>query len=278
MTKTLATLIAAIGVTASAPASAIIVGGIDFGALGADPTRTHLETATLAQTFVNGNGQNATAYGFVTSVNGDSTYCADGSNNCGLFYVANFNGSQNYSPSYVEFTSSVINVFYANVSPINLLLQNSVSNIALIQAMTPWLTLSGHANLGGVAAPNAVLNGAGVLTGSTLSGSGFGLVDVTGGQADVAAFLDADGITDAVGGLADIAFTSSFNNDVLNSFDVAAGLANGCKAGTATAGAWCFQGTANLRGATNPVPEPSLLGLLGIGLVGVGVMSRRRKS
>ena len=54
MNKTITTLLAAAGIAASAPASAVIVGGVDFGALGADPTRTHLETATLAQTLVNG--------------------------------------------------------------------------------------------------------------------------------------------------------------------------------------------------------------------------------
>ena len=60
MNKTITTLLAAAGIAASAPASAVIVGGVDFGALGGDPSRTHLETATLAQTLVTGNGQNAT--------------------------------------------------------------------------------------------------------------------------------------------------------------------------------------------------------------------------
>ena len=37
MNKTITTLLAAAGIAASAPASAVIVGGVDFGALGADP-------------------------------------------------------------------------------------------------------------------------------------------------------------------------------------------------------------------------------------------------
>ena len=90
MNKTITTLLAAVGIAASAPASAVVIGGVDFGTLGGAPFRTHLETATLAQTFINGNGQNATAYGFITTVNGDTSYCADGSSNCGLYYVANF--------------------------------------------------------------------------------------------------------------------------------------------------------------------------------------------
>ena len=111
MNRTLAPLLAAIGIAASAPASAIIVGGVDFGTLGANPGKTHLETATLAQTFVSGNGQNASVYGYITTINGDNTYCADGSGNCGLFHTATFNNSQNFSSSYVEFTSATVSVF-----------------------------------------------------------------------------------------------------------------------------------------------------------------------
>lgn len=280
MNKTIATLLAAAGIAASAPASAVVIGGVDFGTLGGAPSRTHLETATLAQTFVNGNGQSSTAYGFITTVNGDSTYCADGSGNCGLYYIAQFNNSQNFSASYVEFTNATVSVFFSNSAPVNLLTQDSPTNIATIQGINggnPWVTLTGHNNLGGVADPSAVLNGAGFLTGATLSGSGFGLFDVSGpGLASVISYLDANLIADAAGNRTDIALTSSFNNFVLNQNDVDNGFANGCANGTAAAGAWCFQGTANLRGST-VIPEPGMLALVGIGLLGFGAASRRRK-
>src|SRR6476469_7989555 len=81
----------------------------------------------------------------------------------------------------------------------------------------PWVTLTGHGNLGGAADPAAVLNGVGFFTGSTLSGGGFGLFDVAGpGDASVISFLNANGIPDAIGGKADIALTSSFNKYVQN--------------------------------------------------------------
>src|SRR5690606_32344069 len=113
MKKSLAVLTAAAGFALATPASAIVVGGIDFGVLGEAPNNTHLETATLAQTFITDNGQNATAYGFITSVNGDTSYCAN-NGSCGLFYVVNFNNSQNFSPTYVEFTSATIDVYFAD--------------------------------------------------------------------------------------------------------------------------------------------------------------------
>ncbi len=281
MNKIITTLLAAAGIAAAAPASAVVVGGVDFGTLGGAPSRTHLETATLAQTFINGNGQNATAYGFITTVNGDNSYCADGSGNCGLYYVAQFNNSQNFSSSYVEFTSSTVSVFFSNSAPINLLVNNSPTNLAAILGINggnPWVTLTGHNNLGGIADPSAVLNGAGLLTGSTLSGAGFGLFDVTGpGDASVINFLNANGILDSAGNPTDIALTSSFNNFVLNPIDLLNGFANGCANGTAAAGAWCYQGTANLRGSTE-IPEPGMLALVGIGLLGFGAASRRRKA
>ncbi|PTR16551.1 putative secreted protein with PEP-CTERM sorting signal [Nitrosospira sp. Nsp2] len=280
MNRMLAPLIAALGIVASAPASAIIVGGVDFGTLGANPGKTHLETATLAQTFVNGNGQNASVYGYITTINGDNTYCANGSGNCGLFYTATFNNSQNFSSSYVEFTSATVSVFFTNTSPLNLFNQDSPTNIATIQSFNggnPWVTLTGHGNLGGVADPAAVLNGVGLLTGRTLSGSGSGLFDVAGpGDASVISFLNANGISDAIGGKADIALTSSFNNFVMNPYDIIGGLTAGCSNGTAAAGAWCYQGTANLRGAT-VVPEPGMLGLMAIGLLGFIATGRSRK-
>ena len=136
MNKIITTFLAAISIVASPAALAITIGGVDFGPLGEDPSRTHLESATLAQTIVNGNGQSASAYGFITSVNGDNTYCAAGSANCGLYYVAQFTGSQNFdagtsaASGYVEFTATTVSIYFSNAPHNNLFDQNSPTNIA----------------------------------------------------------------------------------------------------------------------------------------------------
>jgi len=282
MKKLMSALAAAAAFALSAPASATVVGGIDFGA----STGTHLETATLAETFVSQVGNTLEGYGYITTVNGSNSYCAVGP--CSLYYhvhdyvVSQFNGVG------VRFTGGIIDVYYSAADPVNLLTSgnNSVENLALITSQTPWVRLAGHMFgdplmdiiMGGAGVQT--LNGFGSLTGASLSQSGAGQLDVDTsgafGIAAVAAFLNGNGIDDNLGGLADIVFTSSSNNVVLNQADIDDGLAAGCKAGTAAAGAWCLQGTANIRGVVaNEVPEPAGLALVGMGLLAAGFARRR---
>ena len=256
----IATAICGLGLLGSGAASAVVISGVDFGPLGAT---NQISVGSLTETFISGSGQTLTGYGNISQVNGTTSYA--GSNS--LYFIVHDYISKNFTPSSTDFTGGVVDVYFGPT--FNLLNQSSAQDIATILSYSKYVELTGHATT----TDGTTLTAKGTLTGTTFNFLGSGLLDVfIGGFGTTAAqnYLNSNAYADGIGGFADISFTSSGNNDVLNKFDPTC---------TFQPNQFCVAGSANLRSPTVvDVPEPGILAMLGLGLMGMGAFLRKRKA
>lgn len=266
--KLLAIAIAAGALGSAGNASAIIVGGVDFGILGESPISQNLESTTVAETFLTASGQTLTGYGVVNTVNGLSSYAGTDK----LYFIFTYT-SQNFTAAGTDLINGTVSFYLGN--EFNLLTQSSAANLATIAGYSEWVQMTGH----DIDATGAEIKSSGTLLGSsniTFGGSGLLDVDLSGtfGLLSVANFLNGNSEADSLGGFADITITTSGGNSVLNTFDDT----TGCSTGSESAqGKFCIQGSADLRGKTVNIPEPATIALTGLGLLGVGFSQRRQR-
>lgn len=255
MKKLLTTAAFALSMSAAAAhADPLTIGGvtIDTGAV--------FEFANIIENVPQMVGNELKGYGLVTQVNAHLN-TGDLCTGCELTFVFDgFNLASTGTGDDFIFTGGSIR-FYVDYTPdYNPADETTVDNDGVL-----WLELAGHdmTNLDSGFTGSLISENATVTT-TGINNFGRGAFDVVGGLA--AANLDTNTIDDALVGVntytinganADFLFTSSFQ---LSSFPLNADFP--------------IQGTGELQGFA--VAEPGMVGILGLGLLGLGFMSRRR--
>jgi hypothetical protein len=205
--------------------------------------------STLVENVAVNAGDTISGYGLITTLNGTSqdVFCPG----CELTFV--FSGYElidSLTPTVGEafrFTGGVFE-FFVSARDSDFLNPSTFSN------GTPWLSLVASDPLGTGATLTGSLTGVSAL-GLVLTGEGSGFLDVVGGIA--APYFDTNGQFGA-----DFKYTSEFQ-------PLAATIPGTDKT---------HLGTATISGASQTVPEPGALALLGIGLLGLGAARRMKKA
>ena len=198
-------------------------------------------------------GQSLEGVGQVTQIfSGATQVWADGDNGVELTFRFHDFLATLVTGTHIAFKGGLID-FFSDASQNSTF--GSTSTATFIDGLA-WLNLRGVEFDPGTPGGNRTLDANGTLLGNSISGTGIGLLEVTGGPAAVP-FDTNSHIAAGTGNLADFELNSSFNNS-LGPF------------GFGTHGVSSLSQNA-------AVPEPAPLALLSLGLFGIGMMSRFKK-
>jgi len=251
-------LFAALGAAylASLPltASAVLIDGIDVGSAG----NFHFAVSTIMERKVGGGiitavGDQLEGVGQVTQIfDGANPVWSSGDNGRELTFRFSGYTATSISPSHITFDGGLVNFYSDTAQDVSFGAGTGFTNGDL------WMQLAGTQFTDLETGLNSTLVSDGTLLGSSISGTGIGLLSVTGaGLAD--SFFNTNS-QHALGtsNVADWEINSSFNN-------------------TPSPFLYGTHGTTNISQRA-AVPEPASLALIGFGLIGLTAMGRKRKN
>jgi hypothetical protein len=208
----------------------------------------NFEVGSIYENVVSKPGQELSGFGQIDEINGNKFFCAGGAGSCELTFKFSGYTATDVTQSTIDFTGGVVN-FYVDTAP------QYGGNGQL------FLSATGHTYLDtGSGRTGTLLAGGTNLNTKQPQGQGLGQLDVTGG--DAAQYFNTNQINDFRGGYADLILDSSF------------AVKSACPPNGEPV---C--GSGDIHNTATAVPEPGELGLMGLGLLGLGfVFKRRRRS
>jgi len=244
----------------SGSAAAINVGGVIWNP---DSFFDFTSTDSMIELGAVKVGDELNGYAQIDKINGtnNSVFCPT----CEVTYVFSGYKVTSIIAGTLTFSGGTINVYVDNTPNFDPLLQSTAADGTLFLSLSAPTFYDAAAN--GGAGGTGSLFSTPTPTQQGVSGNGRGFLDVTGGLAAAnfdtntrAYDTDGDGVADS---FADLQFTSSFQL-LPTAFTSDNGIT------------YNLFGSNDLQG--NSIPEPGSLALLGIGLAGLGMSFRRRKS
>ncbi len=242
----------------SALADPVNVDGVTWNS--SSPFDLTIQSLNIRESSVSNVGDTLMGYGQIGSINGNNNFCAS----CDLTFNFQYTVSD-VTANHVTFDNGSFQFYVQSAGSYD---QGDPTTVGGMD----WVTLTGHtapsADPGFVTTGQlyALING--TPANPSVGSSGLGLLDATAG--DAMTYLDSNTVADGIGGYADLNLNSSFLTQPASS----------CSSVTSDPTDIChypISGTGELTGATTTVPEPGVIGMMGLGLGFLALALRRRR-